>query len=111
MTRNELKRARNDLKQPTKSKKQPEMTKVSNLQLARNNLKRPTTSKKRPAPPELAYNEHRTLLQHIFHPNILLQSFEHCFMKNDGQNSAPNIYILCVFILGYRISRITCKPL
>ena len=43
----------------------------------------------------LIYNMGQSVLCSTrFQPNILFQSFEHCFTKNHGENSAPNISIL-----------------
>ena len=122
-TWNDLKQARNDLKQPTTTWK--DLYNKQDLQRARNNLKRPTTSKTQPTttrtylqqakkdakrPTTSRFWDYFTIWGNrfssltCFQPNIWLQSFEHCFMENYGENRAPNISILsCVFITGYKI--------
>ena len=120
-TWNDLQRTRNDMKRPTTSKKRP----GNNLQLARNDLKRLAISKTQPKttrtylqqakkgpkrPATSRYWDYFTIWGNRFssltrfQPNIWLQSFEHCFTENHGENRARNISILsCVFITGYEI--------
>ena len=105
----DLQRARNDLKWPTTSKKRPEMayneqeTTWNDPQRVRHNLqwsehnytelgkdaKRPTTS---------IFSDYFTIWGKRFSSltrfplDIWLQSFEHFFTKNDGENRASSIY-------------------
>ena len=113
-----LTKTRNDLKRPITNKKQP--GNGLQQQQARNNQKRPTTSKTLPTtsriylqrakkdakwPATSRFRDYFTIWGNrfssliLFQPNIWLQSFEHCFIENHGENRAPNTSILsCVFI-------------
>ena len=98
-TWNDPQRVRNNLQWPEPTNNERKKNKNKNK-----NEKRPTTSR---------FWDYFTIwgnrfssLTH-FPSNIWLQSFEHCFMANHGENRAPNICILsCVFITGYKIYRI-----
>ena len=110
-----------DLKRPTTNKTRP----GKDLQSARNDLKQPKTSKTQPITTwtylQRAKKRHKTtgnkqIFRYFtiqgkrfssliyFPPNIWLQWFEHCFMKNHGHNRASNISIVSsVFFMGYKI--------
>ena len=127
-------KTRNDLRRPTTIWNDLQRTR-NDLQRARYNLKRPITSnaqpttiwtyqqrakKKRNAKPRTKsrFRDYFTVLANrfsfltCFPPNIWLQSFEHCFMENHGENRAPNICILsCAFITGYKIYWRRCESL
>ena len=95
---NDLQRARNNLQRPTKNKTQPTTTRTY-LRQPKKGVKRPTTSRFY----FTIWGNQFSSLTH-FQPNIWLQSFEHCFTENQGENRAPNISILSfVFITGYKI--------
>ena len=78
----------NDLQRPTTSKTQPTMI-WTYVQQAKKDAKRPTTS---------IFWDYFTIWGKMFSsltrfsPNIWLQSFEHCFTENLGENRAPSVY-------------------
>ena len=82
--RNDLERAVNDLKWPTTSKTQPATT-WTYQQQAKKDSKRPTTSR--------FWDYFAISVLFCSPPNIWLQSFEHCFIENLGENRGLNIYI------------------
>ena len=104
-----LPKTRNDLKRPETTFNEQETT-WKDLQPARNDLKRPTTSKIHPTitwtylqrakerRETTRFSEYFTIWGKrfssltCFPPNIWLQSFEHCFMENRGENRASSIY-------------------
>ena len=116
---NDLERARNGLKQPTTSKKRPETT-YNELKRPTTTYNKQETTWNDPQRvrhnlqwPEHTYNEQRKDAKRPttsrfsdyfmiwskwfssptrFLPNIWLQSFEHCFMENHGENRASSIY-------------------
>ena len=99
---NYLQRATKYLKQPTTSKIQPTMT-WNYQKRAKKDAKPPMTRR---------FWDYFTIWGNRFSSltrfptNIWLQSFEHCFMENDGENKLPNVFILsCVFIMEYNIHR------
>ena len=100
---------RNDLKRPTTSKKRPETT-YNEQETTWSNPKRVRHYLQWP---EHTYNEQRKDAKRLttsrfwdyftiwgkrfsslsrFPPNIWLQSFEHCFTENHGENRASNIH-------------------
>ena len=99
----------NNMKRPTTSTKRPDTT-YNDLERARNDLKRVRHNLQWP---EHSYNEQRKDAKRPttsrfsdyfiiwskwfssptrFLANIWLQSFEHCFMENHGENRASSIY-------------------
>ena len=104
----------NDLKRPITNKKRPKKrptTSKKRTETTYNDPNLPTTSKEKmwndqqQADFDFDYfiiwgNRFSSLTRFIL--NIWLQSFEHFFTENHGENRAPNISILsCVFITGY----------
>ena len=104
----------NDLQRPEKTYNKQETT-WNDLQQLRNNQQRPENTcneqkKDAKRPTTSRFPDYFTIWGNrfssltCFYPNIWLQSFEHCFTENHGENRAPNISILsCVFITGYKI--------
>ena len=108
-TYNNLQRARNDLKRPTTSKKRPETTyneqemTWNEPQRVRHNLQWPEHThneqrKDAKRPTASRFSDYFTIWGKRFSsltrfpPNIWLQSFEHYFKENHGENRASSIY-------------------
>ena len=105
MTYNEQETTWNDLKRRTTSKTQLTIT-WTYLQRAKTKKRRETTNKKQIL--SLFYNRGNRFSSLTRFPrfptNIWLQSFEHCFTENLGENRASNISTLsCVYFTGYKI--------
>ena len=106
-TWNNLELARNDLKWPTATYNEQETTwnfpqrvrhnlQRTYLQRAKKDAKRPTISRFWDYF-IIWYNRFSSLTR--FPPNVSLQSFEHCFTYNHGENRASNISILSCVLL------------